>query len=98
VRIDVKNEARVHTWYEAKLGYPIAPYKSITDAIESFPTTATAIAIKPTPSGVAINAPFGIDDLMSGIIRPNKRQITREIYSAKVERWTTIWPGLVVSP
>jgi hypothetical protein len=31
-------------------------------------------------------APFGLDDLFGLVVRPNKRQITRAIYEAKVER------------
>lgn len=41
-------------------------------------------------------APFGIHDLMNGIVRPNKKQIKREIYDAKAARWITVWPGLSV--
>ena len=98
VRIDVKNEARVHLWYAEKFGRQIAPYNSATDAIASFPTTATAIGLKPSGSSLLLNAPFGIQDLMNGIVRANKRQITSEIYNAKVERWTAIWSGLTVIP
>lgn len=47
VWIDVKNEARVHLWYEGKFGYPIKPYTSTTDAIATFPTTATAVGVRP---------------------------------------------------
>jgi len=98
VRFDVKNEARVHLWYAEKFGNQIAPYSSATDAIESFPTTATAIGLKPSGGGLLLNAPFGSQDLMNGTVRANKRQITSEIYNAKVERWTAIWPGLTVIP
>src|SRR5262245_15072346 len=37
VWIDVKNEARVHLWYESKFGQAIAPYASTADAITTFP-------------------------------------------------------------
>lgn len=94
VWIDVKNEARVHLWYEAKFGYPIAPYRSATDAIDTFPTTATAIGLRPSDSGAEVHAPFGLWDLFDGVVRPNKRQITREIYYAKVKRWRVHWPHL----
>ncbi|CVI64251.1 MULTISPECIES: nucleotidyltransferase family protein [Agrobacterium] len=96
VRIDVKNEARVHIWYENKFGHRIVPYSSSTDAIESFPTTATAIGLRPERGRLQINAPFGLNDLMTGIVRPNKRQISQEIYKAKVERWIAIWSDLSV--
>jgi hypothetical protein len=47
-RIDVKNQARVHIWHEGKFGYPIKPYISVAEAIATFPTTATAIGVRPS--------------------------------------------------
>ncbi|WHO71981.1 nucleotidyltransferase family protein [Rhizobium sp. BT03] len=94
--IDVKNEARVHLWYEAKFGYPIEPYISTTDAIATFPTTATAVGIRPGDGGLELCAPFGLSDLLGGIVRANTRQITREVYERKVDRWINVWPNLTV--
>ncbi|WP_349961316.1 nucleotidyltransferase family protein [Rhizobium sp. ZPR3] len=96
VWIDVKNEARVHCWYEAKFGYPIPPYKSTLDAITTFPTTATAVGLRPNGEGLECCAPFGLSDLLNGIVRPNKKQITQAIYEQKVHRWTAVWPRLTV--
>ena len=92
--IDVKNEARVHLWYAAKFGFAIRPYRSSRDAIDSFPSTATTLALRPAPHGPALHAPFGLDDLFAGVVRPNKRLITAAIYAAKVARWRACWPGL----
>jgi hypothetical protein len=97
VKIDVKNEARVHFWYEAKFGYAISPYTSTKHAITTFPTTATAVGVQPTLSGLAISAPFGLSDLLLPIVRPNKVQITRSIYEAKVARWRPLWPKLPIA-
>ena len=94
VWLDVKNEARVHLWYEARFGYPILPYRSVTDAIDSFPTTATAIGLRPGSGAAELYATFGLHDLAQGVVRPNNRQITRDIYEAKVAKWGARWPGL----
>jgi hypothetical protein len=96
VWIDVKNEARVHLWYEAKFQRPIDPYISATDAITTFPTTATAVGLQPRGCGLELYAPYGISDLLGGIVRPNKKQITPDIYSRKVDRWSAVWPRLTV--
>jgi hypothetical protein len=98
VWIDVKNEARVHMWYEAKFGHQIMPYTSTAEAITTFPTTATAIGVKPIGDSLLLNAPFGADDLVNGVVRANKKQITREIYDAKTARWISVWPDLSVVP
>jgi uncharacterized protein len=94
VKLDIKNEARVHLWYEEAFGYPIAPYRSSTDAIASFPTTATAVGVRWARDKFECCAPFGLDDLFALKVRPNKRQITHAIYAAKVRRWQSIWPEL----
>lgn len=97
--LDVKNQARVHLWYERRFGAPITPYRSLEDAVATWPTTATAVALVPRRHGaVDLIAPFGLDDLLAGIIRPNKRQITKEIYQAKIDRWRPVWPKLDMRP
>ena len=75
--IDIKNEARVHLWYEGKFGYPIPPYRSSEHAIMTFPMTASSVAIRPGSEYLEIFALFGLADMFRGIVRANKVQITR---------------------
>ena len=99
VALDVKNQARVHLWYERRFGKPIPPYSSLEDAIGTWPTTSTAVALAPNLDGsIRVIAPFGLDDLLAGIVRPNKRQITEDIYRAKIDRWRPAWPKLDIRP
>ena len=98
IRLDVKNEARVHLWYAARFGYPIAPYSSTEEAIASFPTTASAVGVRRRAGRFECCAPFGLDDLFGLVVRPNTRQITRAIYQAKTERWRSVWPQLTFVP
>jgi hypothetical protein len=60
--------------------------------METFPTAAGAVGVRPAGKSLEAFAPFGFDDLMNLVIRPNKRQITRDIYDAKVARWQPNWP------
>ncbi|HEV7307622.1 nucleotidyltransferase family protein [Ensifer sp.] len=94
VSIDVKNEARVHLWYAEKFGAPLDPYGSSEEAIATFPTTATAFGIRPSSKGLEVCAPFGLRDLLAPVVRANRKQITREIYERKTDRWRTVWPAL----
>jgi uncharacterized protein len=98
IKLDVKNEARVHLWYKDRFGDAIKPYSSSADAIATFPTTATAVGVRQIRSKLECCAPFGLADLFSLVVRPNKRQITRAIYQAKVDRWPSIWPRLTFLP
>ena len=93
--LDVKNQARVHVWYPNRFGYRIRPYQSTEDAIGTWPTTATAIGVRPRGHQVEVYAPFGTEDLFNLVVRPNRVQITPAIYGAKVTRWLARWPSLV---
>lgn len=98
VRVDARNQARVHVWYWSKFGYGIQPYRSTEDAIATWPTTATAIGVRTGGRQIEVDAPFGTDDLFGLVVRANRVQITPEIYATKVARWTDRWPSLVVLP
>src|SRR5262249_30356081 len=89
-------EARVHLWYPAKFGKPIAPYHSTAQAIATFPTTATSIGVRPGPAGLEIEAPYGLSDLFALVGRPNKIQIGRDVDEAKIARWRPLWPGVQI--
>jgi hypothetical protein len=93
--VEIQNEARVHLWYAEHFGYEIAPYESVEAAINTWPTTATCVGVRTTSAGgLHVCAPFGLTDLFNMIVRPNKMQITKELYEAKTERWTRLWPKL----
>lgn len=93
--IDLINEARVHEWYPSKFGNEILPYVSTEDGISSW-LPAFSIGIRPEAAGLTIFAPFGLTDAFNMIVRPNKRQITEEIYNKMVTRLRKDWPALQV--
>ena len=98
-KLDVKNQARVHLWYENKFGFSIKPYNSLEEAIDSWPTTATALGLRQEQDGTyKIYAPYDLDDLFSMVVRPNKLMITREIYENKAKKWLEKWPKLMIVP
>ena len=99
VEIDVKNQARVHLWYKDRFGYEIEPYDSLESAINTWPTTATAIGVRlGRDNRLEFYAPYGLADLLNKIVRPNKVQITEKIYINKVSAWLKKWPELTVIP
>lgn len=99
IQIDVKNQARVHEWYTSKFGYPIKPYTSVENAIDSWPTTASAIGVRLNADHTLdVYAPYGLDDLFEMRVRANKVQITEEIFLSKAEKWKLKWPELEIIP
>lgn len=99
IEVDAKNQARIHLWYESRFGYTIEPYTSLESAINTYPTTATAIGVRKEKNDeFKVYAPYGLNDLFGKIVRANKSQITKHIYDNKVSSWLTKWPDLTVIP
>ncbi|MCJ0892865.1 nucleotidyltransferase family protein [Rhodococcus sp. ARC_M5] len=99
VDVEVRNEARVHLWYEQHFASRIAPFHSTEDAIDHFVSTTCCYGITTDRAGTnVVYAPHGFDDLFAGIVRPNPRLPMRHVYEAKAARWTTEWPNLTVLP
>lgn len=100
IPVEIRNQARVHLWYGKRFGNNnIEPHISTEDAIDRWPTTATSIGLRIEPDGSwTFYAPFGFDDLLNLIVRPNKVKITEIIYDQKAERWKRAWPKLTITP
>lgn len=96
VAIDVKNEARVHLWITERFGDVIEPYTCVEEAIDTWPTTASAVGVQMKGEVFSVYAPYGLNDMFGQIIRPNKVQITKETYLAKCTKWKAKWDSLQI--
>lgn len=94
--IQVRNEARVHLWYEAKFGVVCPPYRSTRHAISTFPSTSSCIGVRQTDDGLEVFAPFGFADLFAMRTRPNPVLAPAAVYQAKTSRWVQEWPQLTI--
>lgn len=98
VDVELTNEARVHLWYKQQVGKEIRPYTSTEDAINTWPTTASSVGVRYENGKFVVYAPYGLNDMFSMIVRPNKTLITFKVYEEKVKRWKRNWPKLKVVP
>lgn len=98
VSLDIKNQARVHLWFENKFGYSIEPNKSVEDAISKWESTVTCIGVRLKNNELTIFAPYGLNDLFSLIIRPNKENFIKKGYEEKTRKWKQNWPKLTIIP
>lgn len=98
IKLDIKNQGRVHKWYKKHFGFEITPYNSVEESINTWPTTSNAVGVKISNGKLEVYAPYGLNDMFSQIIRPNKLQITEEIYNNKVNKWLENWPELKIIP
>jgi hypothetical protein len=94
--VEVRNQARVHLWFEAKFGERYARLSCTADALERFTSarSRSACAWKPD-NRLYIDAPFGLDDLFALRLRPNPHRHSLHFLrsvSAALRRW----PELVI--
>ncbi|MDN3023811.1 nucleotidyltransferase family protein [Streptomyces sp. S.PB5] len=95
--VEIRNEARVHLWYERKFGVPCAPHASTEAAIDCFAATTCCLGVRLEPGGQwRIYAPHGLSDVFALVVRPNPVLAPREVYEAKAARWRRQWPELTV--
>lgn len=97
-RIEVRNQARVHLWYEEHFGKPYAPLASTDEGIDRYASTTHMVGVRLSPEGdMGIYAPE-LQDIFTLRVRPNRMFDNRATYEAKARRMATIWPGLTVEP
>ncbi|MFD8422534.1 nucleotidyltransferase family protein [Streptomyces sp. NPDC059466] len=95
--VEVRNEARVHLWYEQKFGVACAPHASTEAAIDSFAATTCCLGVRLEPGGRwRVYAPHGLSDVFNLVVRPNPVLAPREVYETKAARWQQQWPELTV--
>jgi uncharacterized protein len=94
--VEVRNQARVYLWFEAKFGEPYTPLSCTAEALERFTSGTFAVGVRLEPDNrLHIEAPFGLADLFALRLRPNPRRKTVGFArtSADVRRR---WPELVI--
>jgi hypothetical protein len=97
VRIEARNQARVHLWYPQKHGRPYPVLRCATDGIDRFLTRNTQVGIQRGRDGDRIHAPAGLDDIPRLIARPNVTpSFSAEAYRIKTAHRKALWPELMV--
>jgi hypothetical protein len=97
--VEVRNQARVHLWFEAHFGEPYTPVSCSDDSLERFVAPAFAVGVRMEPDGrLDLAAPLGLEDMFAMHLRPNPRRgglakgWDRVVASAQ-----TRWPELTVA-
>ena len=99
VKVEARNQARVHLWYPEKHGLPYPPLHCSADGIDRFLTKNTQFGLRRAQDGHEIYAPNGFDDVAGMIVRPNPgANFSAANYEAKAARWKALWPEITVLP
>ena len=97
VKVEIRNQGRVHLWYPGKHGLPYPPLTCSTDGIDRFLTQNTQVGVRRAGNGYEVYAPHGFDDVAGLIARPNPGpNFSPANYATKAARWKTLWPELTV--
>lgn len=95
-QVEVRNQARVHLWFEAHFGEPYTVLSSTAEALERFVSPLFAVGVRLDPAGdLDIEAPFGLADLFDLRLTPNRARPT-ENFPRIAAGVTARWPELRV--
>ncbi len=92
--VEVRNQARVHLWFEGHFNEPYAPLASSAEALGRFVSPVFAVAVRlDADDRLTIHAPFGLDDLFALRLRPNPHRMSPnfgKIAASAKARWPEI--------
>lgn len=92
--IEVKNQARVHLWYEDWFGHAYSALQSSREGIERFLVACTCVGLNPQGE---LHAPNGLAELYQGLLRPNPRMPLTDLYAPKAASYQRRWPWLRIT-
>ncbi|MEM9061328.1 MAG: nucleotidyltransferase family protein [Pseudomonadota bacterium] len=99
IPVEIRNQARVHLWYEDHFGRPIAAHTDCRESIANFACETHAIGVRlTTDDRFEIYAPYGLDAVFDLRLVPNPVNRNRRTHEAKAERASALWPEISVDP
>lgn len=97
LELELRNQARVHLWFEERFGFKVPPLASSLQAPERYASTTHAVAARLNADGrVEIAAPYGLRDIFAMYLRPNRLLPNGPSHDAKARRCHALWPELTV--
>lgn len=97
VPVEIRNQARVHLWYRQKFGRDCPVYENSRQPLSRFASKTHAVGLRLMPDNrLTIVSPFGLDDLFSFRITPNRAMVNKETHDEKGLRAKKNWPEVEV--
>lgn len=94
--VEVRNQARVHVWFEGKFGEAYEPLTSSAEALSRFTSTVFAVGVRlEADDRLTIHAPFGLEDLFAMRLRPNPIRPAKS-FGRTAEAARARWPELTI--
>lgn len=96
-QVEVRNQARVHLWFEGKFGEPYDPLTCTDDAPARFVAPAFAVGVRlEADDGLSVVAPFGLEDVFAMTIRPNPTRGLAKGWERVIANARGRWPEITV--
>lgn len=96
VPIEVKNQARVHLWYEEHFGYPYPKLASVKEGIDRFLVPSTCVGVRPGGGDYELYVPNGLSILYAGVLTPNPLTCHLPLFRDKAASYLNRWGWLRV--
>lgn len=97
--VELRNQARVHLWYERHFGHARAPLPDCRSAIDQFACKTHCVGLRlEADDSLTLHAPYGLDDIFAFRLTPNTALPNRATHEAKSARQRMLWPELTVIP
>ncbi len=95
--VEIRNQARVHLWFEQRFGRTCPPIRSIADSLSRFVARTQAMALSVSPDGAwSLKHPFGLEDVLALRYTPNPQWDNRTSYAQKAARIAAVWPEVTI--
>ena len=97
--VQVRNQARVHLWFADRFGCNYPQLSCADESLRYYASLVHAVGVRMTADGrLDVAAPFGLDDVFSMRIRPNRALDNSASHADKAARAKDIWPQVVIEP
>lgn len=94
--VEVRNQARVHLWFEGKFGEPYSAIGSSAEALTRFVSPLHAVAVRlEADDRLTVIAPFGLEDLFALRLRPNPIRASTN-FDRVAQATRARWPELEI--
>jgi len=91
--VEVRNQARVHLWFEAHFGEAYTPLSCTAEALQRFVSPMFAVGVRLEEGRLHIEAPFGLADLFALRLRPNPFRPSggfERVAAGVLQRWPEV--------
>ena len=94
VRVEVRNQARVHLWYAQRFGGDYPQLTSARSGIDLYLISCTCVGIEAQTGD--LYAPNGLGELALGLLRQNPRNPKPDLFRQKAQSYQQRWPWLEI--